>query len=186
MQEKELLESLIVINCEIHFPYLFAGCEGRGTAETNYQCPICIGIGAPPPPNKGKREQQQGRLTSSPAVFEEGNSRFYVEGVDLSSSDEGNDLQGGQGHDLFLPEIVAENLNMTVKLPDKVAVVDKVFTNNGHHEDAVDAAVVGGKTRPCRFAGCDFYGTPEMHYLCSKCFAKVENPRSKGVGKKVY
>merc|ERR1719270_1805024 len=52
------------------------GCEGRGTAETNYQCPICIGTGAPSLANKGKQ---------SPAVFEEGNSKFYVEGVDLSS-----------------------------------------------------------------------------------------------------
>ena len=171
---------------------LNAGCEGRGTAETDYQCPICVGT------NKAKREQQQGRMSSrsSPAlVFEEGRSKFYIEGVDLSSSDEHDpDLQGQQGHDLFLPEIVAENLNMTVKLPDKF--LDKEFTHN-HRQgyggvDAVDAtaghklATPGHKTRPCRFAGCAFYGTPEMHYLCSKCFAKVENPRSRGGVKKVY
>ena len=127
----------------------------------------------------------------SPPVFEEGNSKFYVEGVDLSSSDEqpdssGGDLQGQQGHhhDLFLPEIVAENLNMTVKLPDNKSATNIEVSNNGQH--VVDTVDASGKTRPCRFAGCDFYGTPEMHYLCSKCFAKVENPRSKGGVKKVY
>ena len=133
---------------------------------------------------------------SPPAVFEEGNSKFYIEGVDLSSSDEqpdssgGGDLQGQQGHhhhDLFLPEIIAENLNMTVKLPDnKSAAADGEVSNDGQHVDADTVDASSGKTRPCRFAGCDFYGTPEMHYLCSKCFAKVENPRSKGGVKKVY
>ena len=112
-------------------------------------------------------------------MFEEGNSKFYVEGVDLSSSDEGNDIQGqSQVHDPNLPEIVTENLNMMVKLPDRGNIDN---ASNVSNTDTVD-----GKTRPCRFAGCDFYGTPEMHYLCSKCFAKVENPRAKGGVKKVY
>ena len=173
--------------------FLYSGCEGRGTAETNYQCPICVGIGAPTTA-KGKREQQRcGPTQASPAaVFEEGNSKFYVEGVDLSSSSdeqpESNPKGQSQGrrNDLFLPEIVTENLNMTVKLPDNKIVAGERESNNGR-VDSVDAAsAANGKTRQCRFAGCDFYGTPEMHYLCSKCFAKVENPRAKGGAKKVY
>ena len=90
--------------------FYFSGCEGRGTAETNYQCPICL-----------KQQQRQERFCQT-----EGNSKFYVEGVDLSSDEpDCNDLDlgtsnsGKQGRQI--PEIIAENLNMTVKLPASAA-----------------------------------------------------------------
>ena len=64
-----------------------AGCEGRGTAETNYQCPVCT--------KQQQQQRQEERFCQT-----EGNSKFYVEGVDLSSDEQGGSSIGLAHFDL--------------------------------------------------------------------------------------
>jgi hypothetical protein len=74
-------------------------------------------------------------------------------------------------------------LNMTVKLPSTSSLSDEVdvvaAAGGSGGADGNRGTAVAVNTKPCRFSGCDFYGTPELHYFCSKCYSKLHPSSNK-------
>eukprot|EP00095_Tigriopus_kingsejongensis_P005689 snap_masked-scaffold158_size296719-processed-gene-1.14 protein:Tk05689 transcript:snap_masked-scaffold158_size296719-processed-gene-1.14-mRNA-1 annotation:"conserved hypothetical protein" len=75
-----------------------------------------------------------------------GNSKFYVSSTPAEAADMVD------GAHVILPT----SKSMTVKLP------------------AEDDLPITSKANPCRSGGCDFYGSPEFNFLCSKCYSQIK------------
>ena len=138
------------------------GCAAQGTAETNFLCKPCHAEQL-----KRGREQQQQQQQSR--------SRFYVESPTSSSSSPNNSssdevfveqqrTRSGMSNGSSGDE-QQQRQQLVVKLPEAVAALD-----------AVDGNTSGGDTRPCRSSGCDFYGTRELEFFCSKCYLQIRKP----------
>ena len=161
------------------------GCNGRCTAETDYQCPLCASGS-----NRAGKETPTASTTSSTSnsssngpVYNHGKSKFYVNNMDAESDTETSSRPTTVANavaDVGELPLLVSNLNMTVKLPSSSSL-DKdarSSSDSGVIESGVAAAAAAATkpaegAKPCQYSGCDFYGTAEMHYFCSKCYTKL-------------
>ena len=127
------------------------GCSSQGTADTNYLCKTCY------------NEQ----TNHSASIFRRhGNSRFYVDNVVPNNIVDVYQTQpDGKKYDIF--EVDKQEM-MTVKLPPQKQQPPQV-------SPSYQKQAAGLSTRPCRSSGCDFYGTAEMDYFCSKCYTNLHS-----------
>ena len=137
------------------------GCAAQGTAETNFLCKPCHAEQL----KRGREQQQQQQQ-------QHGRSKFYVESSSASSPNNSSSdevferARSGMSSSSSIEE--QQQQQLVVKLPDSIDAVDSDVSSK-----------VLSDTRQCRSSGCDFYGTRELEFFCSKCFLQIRGQPSR-------
>ena len=151
------------------------GCDGQATGSgTNYLCKPCF-------------ERQNAAKAAHPdlTASRHGNSQFYVSSAvaDAAAGDASARSQNANArasmevsaqagaHAQLARARFAKQQTVSFDAPDRCPMMRvKLPPPSGEGAVAVGAIANGGQL--CRSPGCDFFGTAELNYMCSKCYSR--------------
>ena len=163
------------------------GCVDQGTAETSYLCKPCF-----KEQTLGRTQQQNNtaRFYSiiPPASMPSNNGPV----VTFRREDQQTHARSGHAHQLTHAgnahaQQLTVNKQLTCPSPTPVQAPPPPVATVGHIVPVVATPPVAPMrvklpsptpaSHPCRNKSCEFYGTPELDYFCSKCSKNNVNAR---------
>lgn len=163
------------------------GCVDQGTAETSYLCKPCF-----KEQTLGRTQQQNNTArfySIIPPASMPSNNRPVVT---FRREDQQTPARSGHAHQLTHAgnahaQQLTVNKQLTCPSPTPVQAPPPPVATVGHIVPVVATPPVAPMrvklpsptpaSHPCRNKSCEFYGTPELDYFCSKCSKNNVNAR---------
>ena len=138
------------------------GCVAQGTAETSYLCKPCY--------TEQTRKQAQPQPTEPPP-------KSFIN-PPKSPSHISMEVDGGLIVPVFVPRVITPPAPPIKTVGHIVPVA--AYSNNTNTTIPTTSQMrvklpspnSANSSQPCKNSSCEFYGTPELDYFCSKCSKK--------------